>query len=230
MELPDPSRPGPRSSAERAAIFADVYENNQWGRSPTGAPYFSDSPPSASRAYSRFVSAFIAEHGITSVVDLCCGDHQAASAIDLGSATYVGVDIYPDLIEYDQAVHGGERRRFICADIVEEPLPAGQLALIALALYIMSFEDIMRILPKLCAYEMVLITDGQPPIARGERRNLDKPTDKFTRQDYFGNGFWLELPPFSLPVEVVHEYVLASGEHIRTVLWHPRVAFDEDGL
>ena len=222
MELPDPLRPGPKSSAERAAIFAEVYENNQWGSSPTGARYYSDSPPEASDPYSTFVSAFIAKQGISSVVDLCCGDHQAASAIDLGSATYVGVDIYPALIEYDQALYGDEQRSFICADVTEDTLPPGQLALIALALYIMSFDDVMKVLAKLHAYEMVLITDGQPPIAPEQRLNIDKPTDKYTRQDYFGNGFWLELAPFSLPVEVVHEYAIASGEHIRTVLWRPQ--------
>jgi SAM-dependent methyltransferase len=223
MGMPDPRWPGPASSAERAAIFADVYENNQWGRSPTGARYYSDSPPEASGAYSAFVSAFIAEQGVTSVVDLCCGDHEAASNIDLGIATYIGVDIYPDLIAFDQERHGDERRRFVCADVVEDDLPPGQLALVALALYIMSFDDIGKVLAKLGAYELVLITDGQPPVAPEDRRNIDKPTDKYTRQDYFGNGLWLELPPFSLPVEVVHEYVLPSGEHIRTVLWRPLV-------
>jgi hypothetical protein len=71
-------------------------------------------------------------------------------------------------------------------------------------------------------YDLVLITDGQPELDTGARRNIDKPTDKYTRQDYFGNGFWLELEPFSLPVEEVHDYVLPSGEHIRTVLWRPK--------
>lgn len=218
----DPDRPGPATTPEREHVFATVYETSGWGRSPSGARYYSDSPPETSGPYSHFVSGFIAEHGIESVVDLGCGDFEAASAIDLGRARYVGVDIYRDLIEHDRALYGSDRHEFVHADIVEEPLPPGQLCLVALTLYILSFADVHQVLKKLRQYEYVLITDGQPEIDPSDRRNIDKPTDKYTRQDYFGNGFWLEIEPFSLPVTVVHDYALPTREHIRTILWRPR--------
>jgi SAM-dependent methyltransferase len=170
------------------------------------------------------VSEFIAAHAVESVVDLGCGDFEAARAIDFGPARYVGLDIYSELVAHNRALYGSDRYKFVHADIVEDELPEGQLCLVALTLYIMSFADVHRVLEKLRPYELVLITDGQPELDPAARRNIDKPTDKYTRQDYFGNGFWLELEPFSLPVEVVHDYVLASSEHIRTVLWRPGAA------
>jgi hypothetical protein len=63
-----------------------------------------------------------------------------------------------------------------------------------------------------------LITDGQADIPAAERGNIDKPTDKYTPRDYYGNGFYLELPPFNLDLEVVCEYRIPSGEVLRTVL------------
>lgn len=217
----DPERPGPATAAEREELFAVVYETNGWGRSPSGARYYSDSPPEASAPYSRYVSEFIGTHDVESVVDLGCGDFEAARSIDLGRARYVGVDIYGDLVEHNRELYGSDRCEFAQADIVEGPLPEGQLCLIALTLYIMSFADVHRVLKNLRPYEFVLITDGQPELDPTARQNIDKPTDKYTRQDYFGNGFWLELEPFSLPIEVMHDYVLPTGEHIRTVLWRP---------
>ncbi len=217
----NPELQGPETTSEREQLFAAVYETNGWGRSPSGARYYSDSPPEASAAYSRFVGEFLATHDVKTVVDLGCGDFEAAQAIDLGSSRYIGVDIYGDLIDHNRALYGIYGYEFIRADIVEDDLPAGDLCLVALTLYIMSFADVQRVIEKLRQYQFVLITDGQPEIEPVARRNIDKPTDKYTRQDYFENGFWLELEPFSLPVEVVHDYVLTSGEHIRTVLWQP---------
>jgi hypothetical protein len=82
----------------------------------------------------------------------------------------------------------------------------------------MSHADVLAILPKLRQYRYVLATDGQADIPVEEHRNIDKPTGKYTPRDLFNNGFYLELEPFNLDVQVVSEYRLPSGEIIRTVL------------
>ena len=33
------------SREERCALYKGVYDNNQWGRSPSGRRFYSDSPP-----------------------------------------------------------------------------------------------------------------------------------------------------------------------------------------
>jgi SAM-dependent methyltransferase len=203
---------------DRYQVFREVYEDNGWGRSPTGARYYSDSPPELTRPYREYVGAFIRERGVRRVVDLGCGDFEASSGIDMGDAHYVGVDIYDELVRYVAERHGGERREFLVRDIVEDDLPAGDLCLVGMVLYLLSEADVLAVLRKLERYRFVLITDGQPPgAAPRERRNVDKPTNRYTRS-HDRQGFWLELPPYSLEVEVVLEYPLPSGEIMRTVL------------
>jgi SAM-dependent methyltransferase len=206
------------SRAEREALFGYVYENNQWGRSPEGRRYYSDSPPELTAPYRRYVSEFIRDHGIKRVVDLGCGDFVLASGIDMGDASYMGVDIYPPLIDHNCEQFGDDRHEFLVRDLVEDELPDGELCLVAMVLYLMCHADVLAILPKLRKYPYVLITDGQADIPAAERRNIDKPTDKYTPRDYYGNGFYLELPPFNLALEVVCEYQIPSGEILRTVL------------
>lgn len=202
----------------REELYAWVYENNQWGRSPSGARYYSDSPPEVTGPYRRYVADFIREHDVRSVVDLGCGDCEVVRGIDMGDVTYVGVDIYEELIRYNREQFGGDRWTFVTADLVEDDLPSGDLCLLSMALYLMSFADAFAVLSKLSAYKWVLITDGQPDLPIAERRNIDKETGKYTPRDLYGNGFYLELEPFSLNVEVVVEYQMPSGEVLRTVL------------
>jgi perosamine synthetase len=204
--------------AGRERLFAWVYDNNQWGRSPTGERFYSDSPEKQAASYRRFVADFVRERGVKRVVDLGCGDFVNAGAIDIGDAHYTGVDIYDELIAENNRRHGDDRHEFVVADLVDDELPDGDLCLVTAVLYLMSHADVQRVLAKLRKYRYVLVTDGQPDQPPQRHRNIDKPTDKYTRRDYYGNGFYLELPPFEVELEVVHEYPLVTGEVMRTVL------------
>jgi hypothetical protein len=205
--------------AGRKELYAWVYENNQWGRSPAGARYYSDSPSHVTAPYREYVARFVAERpDIKRVVDLACGDFQVARETDLGDVQYVGVDIYDELIEHNQVLYGDDRHEFLVCDLVEDELPPGDLCLLSMALYLMSHADVLTVLPKLTRYHYVLVTDGQADISVAERRNVDKPTGKYSPREIHGNGFYLELPPFDVPLEVVCEYPIPGGEVIRTVL------------
>jgi hypothetical protein len=204
---------------ERYEVFKDVYDNNGWGQPAPGKKYNSDSPPRATGPYRELVNKFIKSHpDIKTVVDLGCGDFEASSGIDFGDAHYIGLDIYDELINYNIQHYGSPQFEFRVCDLVDDELPAGDLCLVTLVLYIMSHEDLFPVLEKLKQYKYVLITDGQANIPVAERKNIDKKTDKFTRGDYYNNGFYLELPPFNLNLTVLQEYELPSTEIIRTVL------------
>lgn len=211
-------------AARRSDIFSDVYEHSRWGVSPSGAKYYSDSPDHDTATLRTYISTFVRRHAVKTVVDLACGDFQLASGVDFGGAHYIGSDIVPALIDWNRSQFSRADREFHVIDMVEDPLPAGDLCMIHAALYLLSERDIFRVLRKLGAYPYVLITDGQPEMEPSVRKNFDKPTDRFTRQDYFGSGLWLELEPYELDLEVVIENTLRSGEIMRTVLLrHPRV-------
>jgi hypothetical protein len=217
--------------AAREQLFGWVYENNQWGVSDEGAKYNSDSPSHRTVPYRNYLSRFLAEHAdVRKVVDLACGDYRVSRETDLGNVHYLGVDIYDRLIDHNKALYGDEHHEFQVRDLVEDDLPSGDLGLMSMVLYLMSHADVRAILPKLRQYRYVLITDGQPDIPVSERRNLDKRTDKYTPRDVHNNGFYLELPPFSLDLEVVLEYQIPGGEIIRTILIeHPEAVLPEQG-
>ena len=83
---------------------------------------------------------------------------------------------------------------------------------------VVLLAHVLSVINKLDRYRWVLITDGQVDIPSEKRRNIDKETGKCTPLDLYGNGFYLELEPFNLDVDVRLEYALPSGELIRTVL------------
>lgn len=211
---------------ERTLIFKDVYENNRWGRSWRGLRYYSDSNPALTKPFRDYITEFIAQQRVKQIVDLGCGDFELFQGINIGNAQYLGVDIYPKLIEFDIERYMDENHEFRVLDIVEDDLPAGDLCVITCVLYLLSFDDIFAILGKLDRYHYVLITDGQPDVPEQLRRNYDKATSAYTRS-YHNRGLYLELSPFNLNVSVVCQYQIPegysiSGEIIRTILLENR--------
>lgn len=202
----------------RRAVFCEAYAKQSWGKAPDGRAFYSDSPEHLTVQLRALIGAFIRDHQIGVVVDLACGDFELASGIDMGAAHYIGADIAPALIEWDRLKHSDSGHEFHVVDMVEDDLPAGDLCMIHAVLYLLCERDVAKILAKLKQYRFVIITDGQPEMEPAFRKNFDKPTDRFTRQDYFGGGLWLELAPYNLDIEVLLENTLPSGEVMRTIL------------
>ncbi len=130
--------------------------------------------------------------------------------------------MFAELIDLNNEKFGNDHTRFVSMDIANDPLPKGDLCLVRQVLQHLSNSDIERILDKLSAFRYVLITDGQAPIVPERRRNLNKPTGNHTRTGLFGNGLWLELPPFLLHAKVVLDYTVTDtirgDELMRTLL------------
>jgi SAM-dependent methyltransferase len=59
--------------------------------------------------------------GVTSMLDLPCGDFNWMQHVDLSGMQYVGADIVPEVVSRNQARFGNKDRRFIQADIVQGP-------------------------------------------------------------------------------------------------------------
>jgi hypothetical protein len=74
--------------------------------------------------------------GAASILDAPCGDHHWMSHVGL-AASYVGVDIVPELIERNRRQYPG--RKFLLADIVSDDLPPADLILCRDALVHYSF-------------------------------------------------------------------------------------------
>jgi hypothetical protein len=197
----------------RCAIFRSVYQKKLWG-TDDASEFFSGSGShsSAATAYADAVSTAISQHHTgresnLTIVDLGCGDFSVGAQIltRLGHVRYIGCDVVPEVIEHNRKRYGSTRVQFQTLDIVSEDLPNGDVCVVRQVLQHLSNADIASILPKLCKYRLVYITESQP-IARQGKANPDKPASAEVRFDWptgYGRGVELDLPPWNLSLEEI---------------------------
>lgn len=201
-------------------VFSRIYEDGLWGKGEGGFHSGSGSVEAHAVAYVQALSRYIAEHSIRRVVDLGCGDFTVGRKIVALSVDYTGVDVVPALIQHHSAQFGSERVRFKHLDIVNDPLPEGDLCLIRQVLQHLSNDQIVRILPKLKRYQHVLITEHYPAPGAHVVPNRDKTHGHDTRIED-DSAVFLDQPPFNARVtEVLLEHETSAlkrqGELLRT--------------
>jgi hypothetical protein len=209
-----------------AEAFTQTYQNKLWGGTE-GNEFFSGSGSLDKFAapYVEWLTRFIAERGIKTIVDLGCGDfrigQQICSAI---SVKYVGVDIVSDLIALNQSRHGNATVSFKCADIIEDELPDGDLCLIRQVLQHLSNAQISRVLTNCSKFPYWVVTEDVH-CGRRMRPNLDimhGPDNRLHKR----SGVFLDRAPFSLQTQSILEIpcpefssvirtCLIGGEHNR---------------
>ena len=203
-------------------VFTDIYENNEWGG--RGNEYSSGPGSSEHHAfvYAEAVKAFIVDRGVTTVVDLGCGDFVVGRKLQMEGVKYIGVDIVEDLIERNERHYADASTMFLCKDIISDELPEGDLCLIRQVLQHLSNSEIASILSKVKQYSHVMITEHYPPAEAKYVANRDKPHGSDTRViDH--SAVYLDEPPFnmsdlSLVLEVEIDEELMKGEMLRTFL------------
>lgn len=111
------------------------------------------------------------------------------------------------MIDHNTRHFGSDRVRFARLDLGRDRLPAADLCLIKQVLQHWSNADILALLPRLDAYDHVLILDGWLAASATPGRNRDIPTGGRSRP----GGLYLEAPPFNWPIDVLHSYRSADG-------------------
>jgi len=206
-------------------VFTSIYEQHLWGRSV----YCSGSGSSDQHAaqYASMVNSLILEKGITSLLDLGCGDFVVGKALRRDRVKYVGIDIVDGLITRNQESYGDDMTSFMCRDIIEDPLPEGDLCMLRQVLQHLSNSQISSVLKKITKYKYkyVLVTEHYPAPFVKSQPNLDKPHGPDTRI-YDNSAVYLDLPPFnvrsdkiSLVLDISAEaYLVNKGERLRTFM------------
>lgn len=209
---------GPSDPSE---VFSRAYSLHEWGVGEDGSGSSgAGSSPVNAQPYIEFVVEFIADHGVTSVVDIGCGDFQVGSAILEHATTpftYHGIDVVDDVVEKNRQRFGTERvtfeRRELSAD---DPAPAADLYMIREVMQHLSFADIHRLLDGCVDYRYMLVSNC---VRKGAReQNHDMRSGSWSRRE-FGSGLWPHLPPINLDGQVVltadHDF---PDTEIQTVL------------
>jgi hypothetical protein len=128
--------------------------------------------------------------GVTTLLDVPCGDFNWMSEVDLGDVTYVGIDIVPQIVERNRS-HFGEspRRRFLVGDVTSDALPRADAVLCRDLLPHLSFRDALRALSRIRGSGARWLLSTTFPYVE---RNYDVVTGDF-------RAINLERRPFSLP-------------------------------
>ena len=185
-------------------IFERIYASKVWGEKH-GSEFDSGSGSDdlLALAYVNVISAYIREQGITSVVDLGCGDFRIGRHLaNRANVLYTGIDVVRPLIEHHNRMYADHRTRFVCGDIISGALPSGELYLIRQVLQHLSNAQIAGILKKLDG-QRVVVTE-HVPAGKPKHPNRDKAAGPDIRL-YFGSGVYLEYPPFNQALETLLE-------------------------
>ena len=180
-------------------MFSSIYADNTWGGGP--GEFCSGSGSTAEQAvlYADAVLAFVRREGISSIVDLGCGDFEVGSRIIGHGASYTGVDVVPGLIARNSERFATEGVSFVCADITTDELPEGELCLVRQVLQHLSNEQIQHILTKLEKYHYVIVSEHYPAEGLSIVPNIDKVHGPDTRI-IDDSAVYLTAPPFSRTV------------------------------
>lgn len=184
-------------------VFTEIYATNAWGGSC--GEFHSGSGSSDPRMVSAYVDAIAAcaaSEGFAGLtfVDLGCGDFRVGSLLLPLCSQYVGVDVVAPLVRRNQEEFGGATTRFVQLDIVNDPLPDGDVCFVRHVLQHLSNAQILAILPKLAKYRWVFVTEHHPTDGRRIAANRDKVHGGYIRA-CDGSGVYLAEPPFSLPAQ-----------------------------
>lgn len=146
----------------------------------------------------------VAERGISSLLDIPCGDFHWLQQVRL-DLDYSGADVVPELVRENQRRYGSARRRFTVLDATRDALPETDLILCRDLFIHLSLADCLLALRNFArSGSRWLLTNhfagraDNPDIQSGDFRPVN-----------------LCRPPFSLPppLEVIDERsVLAGGQ------------------
>ncbi|MEQ1850409.1 MAG: class I SAM-dependent methyltransferase [Chthoniobacteraceae bacterium] len=195
-------------------IFTEIYRAGKWGGSEGNLCSGGGS------LHEEIVGPYVTKVlallcGITEfpiqIVDLGCGDFRVGRRFLDHCESYTGVDIVPDVVAANQAEFGSAKCRFAKLNIIDDPLPAGTVCFVRQVLQHLSNEQILKILPKLSQYRLVLVTEHYPSDNPGARPNLDKVHGAGIRL-YQNSGVYLDRPPFDVPASQM-ELVLELPGH-----------------
>ena len=185
-----------------ANIFASIYKDNIWGNGSGMG-----SSPEATARYRLFLSKFLRDHNIKSVLDYGCGDWQFSKLIDWTGIDYLGMDVVPEVIEKNQAKYSKVNVRFECVTSATV-LPQVDLILckeVFQHLPIATNQDLLRKFRQ--ASKMMLITN-------------DNGTHAECNKDVSIGGWSpikLEAVPYSLNAFEELTYNVANARHVKTV-------------
>lgn len=176
------------TSDNTSEIFRKIYRERGWHSEESISGWGSELRNT--ERIIRELPGLLRQYGVSSMLDVPCGDFHWMQHVDLSGIDYIGADIVPELVQANEAAHGGRGKRFLTLNLLEDRLPPVDLILCRDCLFHFSHADVFRALENCAASEAryLLTTTFQ---YRTYPRNVDIQTGEWTPIN-------LELPPYEL--------------------------------
>jgi hypothetical protein len=203
-----------RQNAHRTVqdVFTDIYRDKKWGGK--NANFFSGdgSTEAVIQPYVQLIIDFLKANAAAKpkVIDLGCGDFEVGRQLISYCSEYMGIDIVPALIERHQCSGYGDHVTFRCMNIIDDPLPSGDICFLRQVLQHLSNAEITKILPKLEQYKAVFITEHYPSDNPQIVPNKDIVHGSGIRL-YANSGVYLNQPPFNIPPQALELVLEVPG-------------------
>jgi SAM-dependent methyltransferase len=154
------------TTLSRAGVFSEIYQANRWKSKETR------SGPGSTMAQTRILSHALPPVlrclGVTSVLDVACGDVNWMPFRMLQGIKYIGADIVADMVAANQRKHPADDVSFIQLDVVEEVPPMVDAIFCRDCFVHLSLADISRALKHLKAsgssYLLTTTFPGNPAL------------------------------------------------------------------
>lgn len=120
--------------------FDEIYQKNIFGSDESHSGEGSEL--TATVKLREELPDLLRDLGVTSFLDLPCGDFNWISLIDFSGIRYIGGDVVEDLVRKNQSKHGSEQRTFQKLDLIHDDLPHCDLVFCRDCLVHLPYEDI----------------------------------------------------------------------------------------
>jgi SAM-dependent methyltransferase len=172
-------------------IFTEYYRTNSWqgDESVSGT----GSSLGATTVIRAALPEIIQQFGITSMLDIPCGDFNWMKETPLPLAHYIGSDIVKELISENNKRYADERRTFMTLDLTADLLPQADMIFCRDCLFHFSFDDISRAIANVRrSGAKFFLTTTNPHL----ERNQDAVTGEFRPLN-------LQIRPFLFPKPLI---------------------------
>ncbi|MEM7498712.1 MAG: class I SAM-dependent methyltransferase [Pseudomonadota bacterium] len=138
------------SACRVRAAFAEHHARGGWGGGWPETVSGRGSTMAATEHIRPGLEALVRTLGIRRYIDAPCGDFNWMRHVDLDGASYLGLDVVESLVADNNARFASPSHRFAVANIIEDPLPVGDLIVIRDLVQHLENDQILSILANIC--------------------------------------------------------------------------------
>lgn len=193
-------------------VFGQIYKSGVWvedARQDSLSGLGSSS--SSTEGLQNSLSLFLRDIDCRTLIDVGCGDFNWMKNVE-GTWNYIGIDIVEEVIANNAKLYTTAKRKFVCADATQTPLPHGDIVICREVIFHLSLKSGLNLLTNVAqSATKYLIVTSDPVWFNSDCKDGDhRPLN-------------LRKRPFSLPrpfKEIVDERVM-KGRRLLVWYQHP---------